>query len=52
MESRINDLERSVKKEVKGVVKEDDLENAKDELLEKINDKLDSLLADFIKAKN
>ena len=52
MESRINDLERSVKKEVKGVVKEDDLENAKDELLEKINDKLDSLLADLIKAKN
>jgi len=51
MESRINDLETSVKKEIKGVVKEDLLQNVKDELLEKIAETMQGMLDEKKKEK-
>jgi len=45
LESRINNLEQSFKKEVKAIVKDEDLQNVKDDLLQKIGDKMEKLLS-------
>ena len=52
IESRIENLERSVKKEVKGVVKGEDLQNVKDELLETIIEKMQTLAGGGVEAKS
>ena len=44
LESRITNLEQSFKKEIKAIVKDEDLQNVKDDLLQKLGDKMEKLL--------